>query len=53
MAETDKLEDMEFLADIMMAREEVENAETPEEAESIAEETRGKVSRAVTGRILG
>ncbi|KIK70992.1 hypothetical protein GYMLUDRAFT_150309 [Collybiopsis luxurians FD-317 M1] len=38
MEETDKLQDNEFLMDIMAAREEIENADTPEEAEAVIQE---------------
>lgn len=42
MEETDKLEDNEFLMDIMMAREEIEMAETAEETESAIQKNKGQ-----------
>ncbi|KAJ3779235.1 hypothetical protein FB446DRAFT_711439 [Lentinula raphanica] len=45
MEETDKLEDDDFLMNIMMAREELENAETREEAESVIQENQGGFDR--------
>ncbi|KAJ3828288.1 hypothetical protein F5880DRAFT_1531423 [Lentinula raphanica] len=43
MEETDKLEDDDFLMNIMMAREELENAETREEAESVIQENQALI----------
>ncbi|KAF5390271.1 hypothetical protein D9757_002934 [Collybiopsis confluens] len=43
MEETDKLEDNEFLMNIMTAREEIETAETPEEAEVILRENQAMI----------
>ncbi|KAJ3999674.1 Co-chaperone Hsc20 [Lentinula boryana] len=43
MEETDKLEDDEFLMNIMMAREEVETAETREEAERVTQENQALI----------
>ncbi|KAJ3800723.1 hypothetical protein GGU11DRAFT_676614 [Lentinula aff. detonsa] len=43
MEETDKLEDDEFLMNIMMTREEVETAETREEAERVTQENQALI----------
>ena len=44
LEETDKVEDMKFLGEIMMAREEIQDAETKEDTEAIVDETQGTVS---------
>ena len=46
MEETDKVEDTDFLMKIMMAREEVDSAETREEVESVVERNQGKYAYA-------
>lgn len=45
MEETDKLEDNEFLMDIMTAREEIEMADTREEAEPVIRENQGELDK--------
>ncbi|KAE9408069.1 hypothetical protein BT96DRAFT_954057 [Gymnopus androsaceus JB14] len=48
MEETDKLEDNEFLMNIMMAREEVETAETREEAEPVIQENQAMINETIS-----
>ncbi|EEB89258.1 hypothetical protein MPER_12662 [Moniliophthora perniciosa FA553] len=43
MSETDKIEDMEFLGDIMMAREEIQTAETRDEVAHVIQENQDKI----------
>lgn len=43
MEETDKLEDMEFLSEIMLARDTIDDAEDKAEVLQVADETREKL----------
>ncbi|KAJ4486141.1 Co-chaperone Hsc20 [Lentinula aciculospora] len=45
LEETDKLEDNEFLMNIMMAREEIETAETREEVEPVIQENQALIDK--------
>ncbi len=42
MEETDKIDDMEFLSDVLMARGTIEEAESIEEVDAVVEETNGE-----------
>ncbi|KAL0071967.1 molecular chaperone [Marasmius tenuissimus] len=45
LEETDKVEDMEFLGEIMMAREEIQDAETKEDAEAVVAENQERIEQ--------
>ncbi|KAK1233587.1 molecular chaperone [Marasmius sp. AFHP31] len=45
LEETDKVEDMEFLGEIMMAREEIQDAETKEDAEAVVAENQERIDQ--------
>jgi molecular chaperone HscB len=48
MEETDKLQDNEFLMSIMMAREEIEMAETREETEAVIQENQAMIEQTIS-----
>ncbi|KAL0581611.1 molecular chaperone [Marasmius crinis-equi] len=45
LEETDKVEDLEFLGEIMMAREEIQDAETAEDVEPVLEQNQERIGQ--------